>query len=163
MAQAAPRGGAVPHADMTEQVLLGAILLEEDQAWSEGVDAIVRPADFFTPEHRATYSMMLALHRRGEAVTVPTVIAEMARQRVIDRVDELTGGAETYLVACVGIDWMFSARGCSAWARQIAEYSARRTAITNATAQASSALDLTQRIGPSVPIYERDEYRGAVV
>lgn len=163
VAQAAPRGMSIPHSEMTEQALIASILLDEDQAWAEGVDGIAHPADFFTPEHRATYAMMIALHKRGERVTIPAVVSEMARQKVIDRVDEITGGAESYLIERAGITWMFSARGCGAWARQIAEYSARRKALSSAQHVVKNALDLSATVDASLPIYDRDEYRGAAI
>ena len=77
--------------------------------------------------------------------------------------DEITGGAETYLVTCAGLPWMLSARGCGAWARQIAEYAARRKALTEAQHVVKKALDLTVAVDASIPIYERDEYRGAAI
>lgn len=123
--KAAPRRGDVPYSEMAERALVAAIMLDEEQAWSESVDEIVEPVDFFTPEHRAVYRAELCLARRLEPVTLPTVAAELARQGMINEVDRLTGGTEPYLVMLCG-EWMLSATGCSAWAWMIRRYAEQR-------------------------------------
>lgn len=125
IAKGAPRRGDVPHSEMAERALIAAILLDETEAWEERVDEIVRPADFFTAEHRAVYAVELSLARRGTPVTLPTVAGELAAQGCIDELDKLTGGTERYLVMLAG-EWMLSARGCGAWAEMIRWYAVQR-------------------------------------
>ncbi len=143
---------------MAERALIAAIMLDEYEAWTERVDDLVTPAEFFTPEHRGIYAMELALARHGIPVTVPTIAAELSAQGLIDEIDRLTGGTEAYLFSLTG-EWMLSALGCEAWAKQIHEYALRREQITYGAVlmQEGYAGFLVK---PELPLYERPEYQG---
>src|SRR2546430_17551853 len=56
-----------PHNLDAERAVLGAILLEGRETLP-GVIEVLRPSDFYTEAHRATYSTTLRLFDRGEPV-----------------------------------------------------------------------------------------------
>lgn len=131
--KAAPRRGELPWSMSAERALLGALLVDADEGWREGVHETVSAHDFFYLPNRAVYVAMRALTKKRIAVTCPTVAYELAEQGVIDDLDadlapEYT---EPYLVGLMAES--FAATGCIAFARMVREYADRRRRIEQGT------------------------------
>jgi replicative DNA helicase len=67
-----------PHNLDAERAVLGAVLLEGREALPRVIE-VLRPSDFYTEAHRATYQAMVALFGRGEPVDVLTLTEELRR------------------------------------------------------------------------------------
>lgn len=122
-----PRKGEVPQCAAAERLLLGAVLVNEEQVWSEQCATIVDIDDFFVPEHRAIWTAMLRLrieHTPITMLTLPHMLEQMDYLRYVDELTKHDGGTEPYLVGILGECW--AATGCSAHARMVADYAERR-------------------------------------
>ncbi|HYS15407.1 MAG TPA: replicative DNA helicase [Candidatus Binatia bacterium] len=67
-----------PHNLDAERAVLGAVLLEGRETLPRVIE-VLRPSDFYTEAHRATYQAMLALFDRGEPVDLLTLTEELRR------------------------------------------------------------------------------------
>lgn len=79
----APDGALPPQNLEAERHLLGALLL--DPGATEGVAGLLRPAHFWRDAHRLVYAAALALHRRGSAVSLSLLTAELEARGTLDR------------------------------------------------------------------------------
>ena len=76
-----------PQAIEAEQSVLGAMLLSKD-AIADAVE-LVRPGDFYRPQHQLIYDAILDLYARGEPADAVTVANELTRAGQLTRI----GGA----------------------------------------------------------------------
>ena len=76
-----------PHNLDAERAVLGAVLLEGREALPRLIETL-RPTDFYTEAHRATYESMLRLFGRGEPVDLITLQEDLRRTDQL----ELVGG-----------------------------------------------------------------------
>ena len=76
-----------PHNLDAERAVLGAVLLEGREALPRLIETL-RPTDFYTEAHRATYESMLRLFERGEPVDLITLQEDLRRTDQL----ELVGG-----------------------------------------------------------------------
>jgi replicative DNA helicase len=67
-----------PHNLDAERAVLGAVLLEGREALPRLIETL-RPTDFYTEAHRATYESMLRLFERGEPVDLITLQEDLRR------------------------------------------------------------------------------------
>lgn len=149
----------MPQCAAAERLLLGAVLVNEEQVWAEQCGSIVDIEDFFVPEHRAIWTAMLRLRIERTPVTWLTVAHMLEQMDYLRYVDELTkheGGTEPYLVGLTADCW--AATGCSAHARMVADYAERRRLLEAGVAMIQDAVHARK---PSLAIYERPEYAGA--
>lgn len=160
--KAAPRRGEVPSSPSAEMALVAAIMLDERQAWDENVHGFVSPDDFFTDEYRWVYQAELWLREHGDPVTIPTVAWALSELGHIDDVDARTGGTEPFL-GHLCAEWMLSAWGCSRWAKMIRTYAQAREQIRLGAQIARDGYAGKITTLAVTPLYERDEYAGAVI
>src|SRR2546429_1418972 len=83
-----------PHNLDAERAVLGAILLEGRETLPRVIE-VLRPSDFYTEAHRATYSTMLRLFDRGEPVDLLTLQEELRRS---DQLEFVGGPASLALL-----------------------------------------------------------------
>src|SRR5438093_9204998 len=76
-----------PHNLDAERAVLGAVLLEGRETLPRVIE-VLRPSDFYTEAHRATYQAMLGLFDRGEPVDLLTLTEELRRSDQL----QLVGG-----------------------------------------------------------------------
>lgn len=140
-----------------ERAVLGAILINEEECWAEGVHTTLAPEDFFDQLHSAVYSAMLALHTRNTPVTGITVADELDRKGRREWADKQVAPKEI-------VGWLFerafytlASYGVIAHARMVKDYSERRKIFEAKKEAAQRAADATD----ALPIYRRAEYAGA--
>lgn len=80
-----------PQDVQSEQAVLGAVLLSPQVLDSVVVEAGLRPAHFYRPDHRAIFTAMLSLADRSEPIDHLTVVNELRRTSTLDQ----AGGAAT--------------------------------------------------------------------
>ena len=87
----APADDRLPPQDLhAEQSVLGGMLLSKD-AIADCVE-VLRPADFYRPQHEAIFDAVLSLYGRGEPADAITVADELGKRGDIGRV-----GGQAYL------------------------------------------------------------------
>lgn len=125
-----PKPGLPPFDATAEQMLLGAVLLDDNAIFR--VAYLVRSTDFFRAQNEWVYEAALHLMERSETIDVPTVAHELDRD---GRLDEI--GGEPYLAELVA--GVYTAVGVEAHARIIARDSLYRQTITAAGKVAQQA------------------------
>lgn len=155
-AKAAPRKADVPYSEAAERAVLGAVLIDEEVAWAEGVGSIPI-ADFFVDVHRAIWEAMLRLRTERTAVSGVTVCDMLAKLVYIDACDRLVAPDRIEEFVCDLYNETWASHGCSAHARMVMEYAERRRLISAGITQINAAMR-GERV--EKPIYERDEYAG---
>jgi replicative DNA helicase len=115
-----------PLADLqAERAVLAAALLdgEGQERIIPRLATILRSGDFYDPRHALLWEVLLALHTRGEAVDVLTVVAEL---RVRDRLNTV-GGAQ-YVGELT--DEIPTLSHCESHARIVSDLAERRRALS---------------------------------
>lgn len=87
---------APPHNHEAEAAVLGSVLLDRDVI--DRVSDGLHPEDFYREANGLIYAAMLALAGRGEPVDYVTLIDELGRAGLLDRV-----GGTTYVAGLVGV------------------------------------------------------------
>lgn len=161
IANAAPRRGELPQSMSAERALLGALLVDADEGWDEGVHATVKAGDFFFPPHRAIYAAIRSLATKKTQVTCPTVTFELSEQGVIDDVDAgvKPDYTEPYLVGLMAES--FAATGCIAFARIVRDCADRRRRIEQGARMVAEGYQ--GNVPDETPLYERDEYKDLAI
>ena len=131
--KAAPRRDEIPASPAAEQALIGCVLLDEWQVWGEIEEVPVAAEDFFQPEHQAIWRAFRWLYERGTPVTVISTTHALCQIGVIDAVDSWLGQpwTEAYLAQLQGE--MYSATGCSGFARIVRHYSDMRAPTSSSS------------------------------
>jgi replicative DNA helicase len=128
-----------------ERAVLGAILINEDECWAEGVHTTVAPEDFFSDVYRATYKAMLSLRAKHEPVTSITIAGELELAGVREWMDKQVGPhLETVGALMTLAQWTYASYGVIAHARMVKDYSDRRRVY-------QQAQEMVQR-ADSVPV-----------
>ena len=129
MADADPK--APPHSDLAEQSVLGALML--DNAVLADVAGVLRPADFYHPDHAAIYKGILSLAADSQPADVVTV-------------HERTQHDLVYLGQLA--DSVTSARAARSYATIVAEAARRRDLMRIGRQLADDAFTLTAQAAP---------------
>ncbi|MBC7346061.1 MAG: replicative DNA helicase [Clostridia bacterium] len=78
----------LPHSLEAEQAVLGAMLLEREAIYV-ALEAL-RPDDFYHEAHRALFQVMVSMSDRGQAVDLVTVVDELRRLGLLEKVGGMT-------------------------------------------------------------------------
>jgi len=132
----------VPWSLAAEQALIACVILDEQQAWSEGVADIVSLADFFLPEHKDIWRAMLHLREEGLPIGWLSMVVALSELSLLDKIDHEVGSTEVYLVEITGQH--YAATGASMFARMVKDYSERRKLIQEAQTMVRDAYDVTK-------------------
>ncbi|MGZ4618577.1 MAG: replicative DNA helicase [Frankiaceae bacterium] len=146
---------APPQDVAAEQSVLGGMLLSKD-AIADVVE-VLRPADFYRPNHQSVYEVVQDLYARGEPADVISVAAELTRRELLSRV----GGAPYLHTLIAGVP---TAANAGYYARIVAEKALLRRLVEAGTrivqmgyspgADADEAVDRAQ-----AAVYEVTERR----
>lgn len=140
-----------------ERAVLGAILINEDECWAEGVHTTVEPEDFFNDTYRVTYRAMLSLRAKNMPVTAITIANELELAGAREWMDKQVGPhLETVGAMMTLANWTVASYGVIAHARMVKDYSERRKTFQRAQEMVQRASEPVA----DVPIYERPEYAG---
>lgn len=129
-----------------ERAVLAAALLDAEGAARviPRIAAIVTTADFYDPRHATLWEVFLAVHRRGDAVDVLTVVAEL---RARDRLHTV-GGAQ-YVGELT--DEIPTLAHCEAHARIVLDLATRRRAL-----DACQAASTRLMAGDPLPVVQSE-------
>src|SRR5213596_2845725 len=136
-----------PHNLDAERAVLGAILLEGRETLPRVIE-VLRPSDFYTEAHRATYSMMLRLFDRGEPVDLLTLQEELRRS---DQLEFVGGPASLALLveqASVAVHLM-------AYAQIVRDMAVLRELIQTSTQIITQAFEAKEDVQALVDDAER--------
>ena len=116
-----------------ERAVIGAILINEDEAWGEGVHTTVTPEDFFYDLYRVVYKAMLSLRAKGTPITAITIAHELDRMDTRVWMDKQVGPhLETVSALMELAHWTLASYGVIAHARMVKGYSEQRKAFEQA-------------------------------
>lgn len=135
------------HSLQAEEALIASLLIDDTQAWGEGVTGIVQPEDFTDPRCRALYRCALRLKEKGLPVSLPSLMHAMDQLGFMEayrRVCEEGGiTPEGYILDIEG-KW-YTAIGASAHAGVVADYASRRRKVAVSAALVREAYDSRHR------------------
>lgn len=155
MTQAAARRGELPHSIAHERAVLAMIMLDGGkEAWAKSVPDLLRPEDFFQPEHQHIYRALLWLRIADLPCVAEMIAYALSELGTIDDVDNLIGAPwlEPYLVQMTGEH--YSSIGIISWARVVKGHANRRRAITEGARQVAEAYKGSATDWRSDPRYQ---------
>lgn len=128
-----------------ERAVLGAILINEEECWAEGVHTTLSPEDFFSDLYRVLYRAMLGLRAKNVPITAITIASELELAGEREWVDKQVGPhLETVGALMTLANWTVASYGVIAHARMVKDYSERRKTFQR-------AQEMVQRAsGPAV-------------
>jgi replicative DNA helicase len=78
----------VPHSEDAEQALIGGLMLDRS-AWID-VDGLLKPADFYLPQHQVIFEAIEGLARADQTADIVTVMESMTRAGTLTEAGGLT-------------------------------------------------------------------------
>ena len=145
MAEYPPR--IPPHNLDAERAVLGAMLLEGREGLPRVIE-LLRPSDFYTEAHRATYDTMLRLFDRGEPVDLITLSEELRRT---DQLDFVGGPAALALL----VEQASIAAHLASYAAIVRDMAVLRELIQTSTQIITQAFDAKEDVQTVVDDAER--------
>lgn len=121
-----------PHSIDAEEALLGSILL--NNAALAGLDETLNTDDFFIRKHAMLWGAFVAMRKRGDAIDDLTLIAELEKLRVLDRI----GGASFITRLIANTPTYINAE---TYARMVSRAATRRRLIDAASKIVQAAQD----------------------
>ena len=136
-----------PHNLDAERAVLGAMLLEGRDALPRVIE-ILRPSDFYTEAHRATYDTMLRLFDRGEPVDLITLSEELRRSDQL----EFVGGPSALALL---VEQASIAAHLMSYASIVRDMAVLRELIQTSTQIITQAFDAKEEVQSVVDDAER--------
>lgn len=139
-------GRVPPHAQDSEQAVLGAVLLDNEALHS--IVEILSPEDFYRGAHKEIYNAMLSLSERHEPIDVVTLTTELKTRGSLD----IAGGME-YL--SVLVDAVPTSAHTQYYSKMIREMSIRRKLIHEAGEISTQAFEWGTKIDDLLDFVEQ--------